>query len=96
MIYYCEKCLEKGVCRQSTGGRHHKFSKTYGKTGTAKIYKDVIDHPDNIIYLCYDCHMWKSLEKWTEKEFCEKMGIEPRTKSGKWIEKRGKKSNKFD
>ena len=60
-------------------GRHHKFSQT---KMNRKLYSEFIDHPDNILYLCYDCHMNKSIPKWTEKEFCEHFEIEPRSKSG--------------
>lgn len=79
----CEKCRIKTATE-----KHHKFSKTKGKNGTAKLYKDYIDHSENIQYLCYDCHHNKPLDKWTEKEFCNNFGIEQRSKSGKWKERK--------
>ena len=60
--------------------KHHKFSQT---KINKKLYKKYIHHPDNIIYLCYDCHHNKSIPKWTEIEFCNYFGIEIQTKSGK-------------
>lgn len=59
---------------------HHVFSKTYGKNGTATLYRDYIDHPDNKRVLCYDHHHNKTLEKWTEFEFCRHFKIKPRSK----------------
>jgi len=42
----------------------------------------LLDLSMNIMYLCNDCHLNKSIPKLTEKEFCEILGIEPRSKSG--------------
>ena len=58
---------------------HHKFSKT---NLTRKLYKDYIDDKRNIDYICYDCHQWKPIVKYSEKEFCEIMGIKIRSKTG--------------
>ena len=58
---------------------HHKLSQT---EHYRKIYPEYIDHPDNKIDYCIDCHDNKSIEKWTEAEFCKHFGIEIRSKSG--------------
>jgi hypothetical protein len=79
----CELCKT----RQATE-IHHKFPQgTTGKRANKKVYPDYIHHPDNLMRLCYNCHHNKSLEKWTEKQFCDHFGIEPRSKSGrqKWV-----------
>jgi hypothetical protein len=62
--------------------RHHKFSQT---KLNRKLYPEYIDHPANIAMLCSPCHHGKSVEKWSEKEFCKYLGIDPRSKSGKGI-----------
>ncbi len=71
----CQIC-EKKRAEQ----RHHKFPqyKRY-----RKLYPEFIDHPDNLVDVCADCHMVKSLPTWSEKEFCEHFGIEVRSKSGR-------------
>ena len=58
---------------------HHKFSQTKHNRAT---YPEYIDHPDNLVNLCGVCHHFKTLEKWTEAEFCAHFGIEIRSKSG--------------
>jgi len=58
---------------------HHKLSQTQLYR---ELYPEFIDHPDNKIDYCIDCHDNKSIEKWTETEFCKHFGIEPRSKSG--------------
>lgn len=57
---------------------HHKFSQT---KNNKKLYPDYIHKPQNLIYICAPCHMSKSVPKLTEHEFCDIMGIEPRSKS---------------
>ena len=71
----CEKCGFLGLIEA-----HHRFSK-YG--WVEKLYGNLIHHPKNIQCLCYDCHHNKPLDKWSEKEFCEALGIEPRSKQAK-------------
>jgi hypothetical protein len=70
----CEKCGVKLAIDP-----HHIFSQS--KTNR-KAYPEYIDHPDNIQFLCYDCHHNKPLDKWSEIQFCEHFGIKPRTKAG--------------
>jgi len=67
MNRYCEKCMDRGVVRLATE-RHHKFSQTKHNRGK---YGKLLDHPDNIQYLCYECHHNKSLDKMSEREFLE-------------------------
>ena len=71
----CQLCRK----RRATG-KHHKFSQT---KHNRKTYPEYIDHPDNILFLCDDCHLNKPIPKWTEKEFCEHFGIKIRSKSTK-------------
>lgn len=73
------------ICKTYTATEiHHKFSQT---KLNKKLYKDFIHHKDNLMRLCYNCHHNKPVEKWTEKQFCDHFGIEPRSKSGrqKWL-----------
>jgi len=57
---------------------HHKFPQT---DGNRELYGELLDDPQNLVPVCCDCH--PSAEHYTEKEFCEIMEIEPRSKSGK-------------
>jgi hypothetical protein len=59
--------------------KHHKLSQTklYRKT-----YKDFIDHRDNLVIICEQCHLWDNPPKWSEYEFCKNFNIKPRTTSG--------------
>jgi hypothetical protein len=59
---------------------HHLFPQT---KLNRKLYPDFINDERNKIMLCSICHLNKSVPHYTEKEFCEIMGIEPRSKSGK-------------
>jgi 5-methylcytosine-specific restriction endonuclease McrA len=69
----CQICYERPATQF-----HHIFSQT--KTAR-KLYGKLIDHPSNLQAVCEDCHP-KSKHR-TEKEFCEILGIETRSKSGK-------------
>jgi hypothetical protein len=73
----CEICL-KNQAEQ----KHHKFPqyKRY-----KKLYKEFIHHTENLVDICADCHLNKSVPHWTEREFCENFGIEIRSKSGRGI-----------
>ena len=77
-IRNCQKCRKKKATE-----KHHLFSQT---KNNRKLYGKLIDHPSNIQYLCYECHHNKTLDKYTEKEFCNIMNIELKSKSGeqKW------------
>ena len=76
----CEKCN-----RDFATEKHHLFSQT---KLNKKLYPEFINRPENIQYLCYNCHHFKSLDKLTEREFCKIFKIEPRSKSGKFKKKR--------
>lgn len=60
---------------------HHKFSQT---KLNKKLYGDLIHHYRNTIFLCADCHLNKAIPKFTEKEFCNALQIEPKSKSEKF------------
>ena len=68
------------LCSKPATDIHHLFSKT---KLNKKMYPDYIHDKRNFMYLCNDCHLNKFIPKLTEIEFCEIMGILPRTKSGK-------------
>jgi len=58
---------------------HHKFPQYKNHK---ELYPDFINHPDNLLDICVDCHMVKSIPTWSEKEFCEHFKIEVRSKGG--------------
>lgn len=68
----CEKCHK----RQATE-RHHRFSQT---KINKRLYGNLIHDQRNIQAVCYDCHHNKPVDKWSEREFCNALGIEPRGK----------------
>ena len=73
------------LCKKAQAtDKHHLFSQT---KANKKMYGQLIHHELNIMYLCNGCHLNKTVPKMTEKEFCDIMGIEIRSKSGrlKWI-----------
>lgn len=57
--------------------RHHLFSQT---KWARKLYGGLIDDDKNIMMLCSVCHLNKPIPKWTERKFCESLGIEMRSK----------------
>lgn len=69
------------VCNKRLATQHHHKFPQYKRY--RKLYREFIDHPDNLIPVCADCHMVKSLPRWTEREFCEHFKIEIRSKSGR-------------
>lgn len=58
--------------------RHHLFSQT---NVNKRLYPDFIHDNRNILIVCADCHLTKTIPKYTEKEFCKVMGITPRSKT---------------
>lgn len=66
------------LCNKRADHAHHKFSQT---KLNRKLYGDLLDDSDNICFLCYNCHLNKPIPKFTEIEFCEALGIEPRSKT---------------
>jgi len=70
---YCEICRE-----ESAIDPHHRFEQS---KDNRRLYGDLVDDERNIMYLCRGCHK-NSPVHISESEFCEIMGIEPRSKSG--------------
>ena len=60
--------------------KHHLFSQT---KMARFLYGGLFDHSLNIMHLCEKCHLNKPIPKMREKEFCEKLGIKTRSKTGK-------------
>lgn len=76
-IPFQRKCQ---LCRRNMATEaHHLFSQT---KLNKKLYPEYIHDRRNIVYLCYECHHNKPIPKFTEQEFCDRMGIKPRSKSG--------------
>jgi len=69
----CERCKVR-VAKH----RHHLLSQTATYRG---LYEDMIDDERNIMNLCNDCHLSKSLKKLDELEFCRMLKIKPRSKT---------------
>lgn len=65
MSIYCEKC--NGYISEH---KHHKFSNT---KKNREMYGKLLDLPFNIQFLCSTCHLNKSLDKFTEKQFREEL-----------------------
>lgn len=61
---------------------HHLFSNT---KQNRELYGRLLDDPRNLMDLCADCHLNKSIPKMTEAEFCKTVGIEMESKSGKGV-----------
>ena len=69
----CELCHRKPAKH-----KHHLLSQT---ASYRHLYYDLIDDPRNLMQICVDCHVSKTLKKLTEEQFCRMMGIRPRSKS---------------
>jgi len=80
----CELCERMGLVALADHA-HHKFSQS---RENRKLYPEFIDHPDNIMYLCYDHHLNKSIPKWSEIYFCMHFEIKPRSISGMELSKK--------
>jgi len=74
MNYYspCEVCKKEPATDQ-----HHLFSQS---KVNKKLYGKLIHHPSNIIFICRKCHLNSTIPKMTEQQFCDKLGIEVRSK----------------
>lgn len=81
----CEAC-NKNIATE----KHHRLSQS---KLNRRLYGDLLESPHNIMYLCYDCHHNKPVEKLSELEFCKFLGIEPRSKTGEAIWERMKNEN---
>lgn len=58
--------------------RHHLFSQT---KINKKLYPEYIHRPENIMIICADCHLTKTIPKLSEREFCAMFKINPRSKT---------------
>lgn len=71
------------VCGKIASHRHHKFSQT--RWAIEKYGRKLIDDEKNIEWFCHDCHTsHNNIPKdllWSEKKFCEVMGISFDTKN---------------
>jgi hypothetical protein len=63
--------------------KHHLFSNT---KWARRLYGDLLDDDRNIMILCERHHLWYPIPKYTEIDFCQKLGIEIRSK--KWLKKK--------
>lgn len=70
----CE-CGKPGCWRRATQC-HHQFPDT---KPNRKLYGDLLDHNKNIKWVSHDCHA--DVPNISEKEFCEMLKIEPRSKT---------------
>lgn len=72
IIRSCQMCHKNRAT-----DRHHLLSQT---KHYKKKYGKLIHNHKNLMYLCSNCHLNRSIPKLTEREFCEKMGIEYKEK----------------
>ena len=69
----CAICHEKPAAQM-----HHMFSQT---KVNRRMYGKMIDDSRNMMPVCADCH--PKAPHLSEREFCERLGIETRSKTGK-------------
>lgn len=71
-----------GICRVCKKNKatewHHLFSQT---KANKKLYGKLIHNKANLLPICEECHKSKGVPKLTEYEFCDKLGIAPRSKT---------------
>jgi len=79
----CQNCNKNKATQ-----KHHLFSNT---KLNRKLYGALLDSKENIMDICEACHLWKAIPKLSEIEFCRRLGIEPRSKTGKEIWERMEK-----
>lgn len=72
----CE-CGTPGCWRRATQ-THHLFCNS---KPNRKLYGDLLDHNKNIKWVSHDCH--PDMKNISEREFCEMLKIEPRSKTEK-------------
>lgn len=71
------------ICKKCGGlaiHTHHYLEQS--KTNIRLYGKKLLDNPLNTVDLCYDCHESKPIEHIDEAEFCRRLGIETRSKTG--------------
>ena len=71
-------CECKGFCLQRGTQHHHMFPNT---KNNRKLYGDLLDEDENILFASNRCH--EKMGHYSEVEFCEALGIEPRSKVGR-------------
>ena len=81
MSYYspCEACRKAPATTA-----HHMFEQYNWRK---ELYIDYIHDKRNLQYLCSKCHLNKlpGIRFMNEKEFCEVMGIKPRSKGSDYL-----------
>lgn len=82
----CKVCGENRIYLQC----HHLYSQT---KQAKKLYGNLIHDRRNILMVCENCHMTKPIPKFTEEEFCNAIGIKPRSKTAKFKEAIRQKSS---
>jgi hypothetical protein len=78
-------CCKKNLATQ----KHHKFPQ---RKWAKNLYGDLIHDNRNLQDVCYNCHIGDEhprLIHWTEKQFCDALGIQMKSKIGrqKWTQK---------
>ena len=68
------------ICNNNLATQRHHLYAQYKRH--RKLYPEYIDHPDNIMLVCADCHLNSSVPHKNELDFCDMFGIVPRSKSG--------------
>jgi len=79
-MIYCECCKTKIALQH-----HHRLSQNKINRG---LYGDLLDDPRNIQLVCPDCHCSHAsplLVIWSEQEFCDALGIQPRSKTARGV-----------
>ncbi len=68
-------------CRQRIATqKHHKFPQ---RVWAKKLYGDLIHDKRNLQDVCYTCHIGAPHPKlihWSEDQFCDAVGVKPRSK----------------
>ena len=69
-------CECSNGCHETATQMHHVFPQT---NANRKLYGDLLDADENIKFASNRCH--KEMGHFTEVEFCEALGITPRSKT---------------
>lgn len=71
-------CECSALCVEIGTQHHHRYPDT---KNNRKLYGDLLDEDENIKFASNKCH--EKMGHFTEVEFCEAIGIEPRSKTGR-------------
>ena len=74
----CELCGSKQYLQ-----KHHLFGQGTKRGWRRKLYGELLDDEKNIMVLCAHCHLWKTIPTISEEEFCKRLNINIRSKTGK-------------